>query len=265
MYSMGTMNSRFSSPLKIPTPIRWDRHWRSAAERLWRIGRATGCARKAGEMRASRKMSPPRIEEKGPPHGERPSIDSEDERVPVDHEVIIGGLEPRDVHRGARHSGDRQVAVAVVHDRHVVIVVDVDRVARTVEPEVEVDVGEAASTRVVDVDRIRAGERIDRDILDVVQIHDDVALSAREDRMAVAGRQSELLGGTEAVEQHLIVSRAAFDLVAAVALVPDEDIIARAEVGDVRAGSADHEIVAGSADERVVAGAADERVVAALA
>ena len=119
--------------------------------------------------------------------------------------------------------------------------------------------------RIVDGDRVRAAERVDRDLLDVVQVHGDVALDPGEQRMVAISRQSELLRDPEAIEQHLVEAASALDLVAAVALVPTEDVIARSENPDVGALVAIEEIVAASSDQRVVARAAENGVIACAA
>ena len=60
------------------------------------------------------------------------------------------------------------------------------------------------------------------------------------------------------------VPACAFDGVAAVARIPDEGVVAGAEIGDVVAAAADHGVVAGAANDGVVAVAAIDREVGEL-
>src|SRR6185295_11797363 len=121
----------------------------------------------------------------------------------VDDQMIVGGLEAGDVDGGPEHIRDGEVAIAVVDHRHI-LVADVDGVGRSVpgavDAEIDVDVGNPGAGRVVEVDRVGPGERVDRDRLDVVQVHHDVALDAGEQGGvgAIAG-QRELFVGGEAV------------------------------------------------------------------
>src|SRR4029453_17809835 len=164
-------------------------------------------------------------------------INSKDERLAVDNQVIERGLEPRDVHGGPGHSENCQIAVAVVDDAENVVIIDIDRVGRVVadsiDPEVDVDLGDAGSGRIVDVDRVGAAKCIDGNMLDVGEVHHDVALNAGEQGMVTAGRQCELLPNAEAVEQHLVEAASAIDTVAAIPLVPTENVVSGAENADV--------------------------------
>src|SRR6476646_3312392 len=102
MYSMGTMKSRFRRPLNIAAPIRWDRHSRSARLRLCRPSLVASGAPRRSDVRAFCKRGPLISGRKGRPSAgaalDRLSL--EDERIAVDHQVIVRALEPGDVHGG---------------------------------------------------------------------------------------------------------------------------------------------------------------------
>ena len=110
--------------------------------------------------------------------------------------------------------------------------------------------------QVVDRDGVGAAQGVDIDGLDVVEVHRDVADVAGEHRPPAIGRDVDVLVDVGAVEQQRVVARAAVDGVAAVAGVPDEGVVARAERGHVVAAPADDGVVAGAAGDGVVAVAA---------
>src|SRR4029078_11420358 len=69
----------------------------------------------------------------------------------------------------------------------------------------------------------------------------------------------------EAVEDHFIGPCSAVDMIAAVALVPAEHVISRAEDGGVASLAPDDQVIAVARRTRVVAGAAQECVVSVAA
>ena len=67
--------------------------------------------------------------------------------------------------------------------------------------------------------------------------------------MPAVGRDVDVLVDVGAVEQERVEAGLALDRVAAVARVPDEDVVAGAERGHVVAAPADDEVVALAADD----------------
>ena len=100
-------------------------------------------------------------------------------------------------------------------------------------PEVDVDLADAGAGQVVLDDRVGAAERVQVDVLDAVDVHRDVADVAEEPEPAAVRRQVEVLVGVGAVEDHRVGAVLALDDVAAVARVPDEGVVARAQQGHV--------------------------------
>ena len=93
-----------------------------------------------------------------------------------------------------------------------------------------------------------------------------MAPTSRDSRAAAAiGRDVDVLVDVGAVEDQRIGAGSAFDDVAAVAGIPDEGVVAVAEIGEVVAAAAGDDVVAGAADQRVGALAAGDGVVAGTA
>ena len=88
---------------------------------------------------------------------------------------------------------------------------------------------------------------------------------AEEEGATAVGEDVDVLVDVGAVEQQPVGAGLAFDRVVAVARVPDEGVVARAEEGHVVAIVAIDEIVAVAADQHVGALAAVDRVVAGAA
>ena len=103
------------------------------------------------------------------------------------------------------------------------------------------------------------------DALDVVEVHGDVRDVAREQRASAVGGNVEALADIRAVEEHRVGSVLAFDHVAAIARIPLEHVIARAEQRGVVALLAVDEVVAVAAEQEVRAIAAADGVVARAA
>ncbi len=131
--------------------------------------------------------------------------------------------------------------------------------------EIDVDLGGVGAREVVQDDAVGAAERVDGERLEVVHVHHDGADVARQQRARAVGRQLVDLVGGAAVEQQRVGARLALDDVAAVAGIPVEDVVARAEEGDVVALLPVDEVVALAAEQRVAAVAREDRVVARTA
>ncbi len=115
-------------------------------------------------------------------------------------------------------------------------------------------------------DVVVAAERVDQQVLGGADVHVDVAGDAREQHASHhrAGDRVHVVGGGHvAVEALRVVAVAAFDDVAAVAVEPDDGVVAEAAV--VRLEVAGRRRAAGAAGQRVVAVAAVEDVDAATA
>ena len=120
-------------------------------------------------------------------------------------------------------------------------------------------------TQITDLDVVSAAERVEIDMLDVIQIHRDGRDVAEEAHPLAVGRDVDFLGDVGAVEEECIRPVPTLDDVAAIARIPLEDVVARAEKGSVVAAIPVDEIVAVAADKKVRARAAEERVVARAA
>ena len=112
---------------------------------------------------------------------------------------------------------------------------------------------------------VGAAQRVELDVLDVVEVHGDVGDVAGEPHPAAVGRDVDVLGDVGAVEQQRVGAVLAFDRVAAVARIPDEGVVAGAEEGRVVAAAAVDDVVAVAAEQHVVAVAAGDGVVAGAA
>ena len=108
--------------------------------------------------------------------------------VAVDHERVVRAFRVRDVHPGRqaehRHGGARAEDIDDVVAVGPVVGHDVRRrVARGAADrarEIDVHLGHVGAGEVVHRDRVGAAERVEVDLLDIVQVHDDVAEVARE-------------------------------------------------------------------------------------
>ena len=103
-------------------------------------------------------------------------------------------------------------------------------------------------------------------MLDAVQVHGDAADVAREEHpVAAADRDADLLAVGGALEDERVEAGIALDGIAAVARIPQEDVVAGAEEGGIGAAIAVDGVVARAAHQDVVMVAADDRVVAGAA
>ena len=155
--------------------------------------------------------------------------------------------------------GDRIVQGSAGHDDAVGLAVTRDAAERAREVDVEVlDVGAA---EVVDRDRVGAAERVEVDLsTPCVSIVMFAGLRKNRSRSPFAERSTV---SEAAAPLNTMVSRAvvALDRVAAVARVPDERVVARAEVRDVVAAVAVDRVVAGTTVEGLRTGTAGDGVV----
>ena len=125
--------------------------------------------------------------------------------------------------------------------------------------------GHVGSTEIADHDVVGAAQRIEVDALDVVEVHGDVGDVASEEHPPAVGHDVDVLGDISAEEQHGVESVLTFNGVVAVARIPLEHIVTRAEEGNVVAVVAKDEIVAVAAEKNVGALAAEDNVVARTA
>ena len=108
-------------------------------------------------------------------------------------------------------------------------------------------------------------EGVDEQRLGGADVHRDVAQVAEErDPLAVAG-VGHHLSPAEPLNWKVSLPRVAVDRLAAVARVPDHQVVAGAAVVRIDAGPARQRVVAGAAVQRVVAGVAVEQVDAVAA
>ena len=83
--------------------------------------------------------------------------------------------------------------------------------------------------------------------------------------MRAVGRDVDVLVDVGAAKVERIEAAPAIDDIAPVARVPDEDVVAGAELCHVVAAAADHYVIAGAADQHVCALAAGDDVIAGAA
>ena len=185
---------------------------------------------------------------------------------PVDLQEVVRGLraldlhgrrQPRNVHRTrVRRDVDRVVAAGAVDRR---------RVDRSVGGEIEHDVLDVGRGQVVHDRVVDAAERAEIDPLGVVDVHRDVRDVAEELQTVAVRREVELLRASGAVEDHRVRAGLAFHLVAAVAGVPRERVVAGAHQRHVGASVSVDRVVLAPAEQRVAAVAAVDGVVARTA
>ncbi len=156
---------------------------------------------------------------------------------PFDVQEVVRRLRVLDLHgRGQPGHVDR---TCVGRDRDRVVAggaVDGDRVGRAVAGsaadrrlEVELDVLDVGRGQVVHDRVVDAAERADIDPLGVVDVHGDVRDVAEELQAVAVGGEVEALRDSGAVEDQRVGAGFAFHLVAAVAGIPRERVVAGAE------------------------------------
>jgi hypothetical protein len=191
----------------------------------------------------------------------------------ADRQHVAGGVRTIDVHLLCK-PGDRNRCAGTRDVDGVVArgAIDGHAIGRAVahttagySSEVDGDLRDTGTGEVANRDVIGAAEGREVDVFDAVEIHRDACDVTREPRTAAIGRDVDLLGDIGAVELERVGACAAFDHVAAVARVPDEGVVAGAELGKVIAAAAGDGVVAVAADQRIVAVAAGDLVVAGAA
>src|SRR5262249_61061165 len=110
--------------------------------------------------------------------------------------------------------------------------------------EVERDLRDTGTGEVTDVDAVGAAESVEVDMLDAIEVHGDVTDIAREADPPMIGRDVDLFIRAGAVEHHRVGAISAFDRVAAVTRIPDERIVAAAEVREIVASAAGARLLA---------------------
>src|SRR5262249_42973311 len=131
--------------------------------------------------------------------------------------------------------------------------------------EIDVDLRHACSAEIVDGRGVGAAQRIDVDLLDAVEVHDDIPDVTGELSTLAVGRDVEDLADVGAVEQEGVHAVLTLDLVAAVTGIPLECAVAGAEKRDVVTLVAVDEIVAVTAEQTVGAVTTENGVVAGAA
>ncbi len=200
----------------------------------------------------------------------------------VDHVVAVETLDGQLVDRAVR-SGDAHGGVQALRGNAVrlragdchrvgaVGAVDDYAVGRPVARrtgragEVHVHVGEIGTGQVVDRDVVSAAQCVRVHPLDAVEIHRDGADVAEEAHPRTAGRHVHGLVPVRAVEQQGVQPVLALDGVAAVAWIPLEGVVPRAQQAGVVTAVAVHEVVTVATDQLLGAVPTQQRVVAGAA
>ena len=94
---------------------------------------------------------------------------------------------------------------------------------------IDIDHSDIRAAQVVDGDFVRAAERIEGDLFDTVQVHGDVGNVAGKQHPLAIRRNVDVLGNVGAAEIQRIDTSLTLDRIAAIAWVPNEDVVARAE------------------------------------
>ena len=153
---------------------------------------------------------------------------------------------------------DRVVAAGAVDDH--LIVLAVPGVAAEGGGQVGVDGLHVGAGEVVDRHCVEPPSAL-KSTVSTVRIHRDRALGAEEAQTLTVRRQVDLLAAVGSVEQHRVGAVLALDGVAAVARIPDERVVARAEVADVVAPVPVDRVVAVAAEGGLDTLGAGDRVV----
>ena len=128
--------------------------------------------------------------------------------------------------------------------------------------EIDVDVQHVGPREVVDGRQVGTAERLQIDLLDLVDVHHDVPRLPGEASAALRSRgELEDLVPGRAVEDHRVGAVLTFDDVASVARIPGEAVVAGVQVRDVGARVAVDVVVAVSAEQEVGSVASEDRVV----
>src|SRR5262249_41208293 len=182
----------------------------------------------------------------------------------VDHEFDLAALERRSINDVVAvatfddervlvgiSAGDRHLSGQPLHDDRSAVARDLDVIvaSRAVDSRgVRLMVADVASRyrrqvnsdllhvglgKVIDNDVVDTSFSLELDALDTVEVHSDVADVAEEQRPLAIGRDGDVLVGIGTDEIERVETRATFDNVAAVTRIPDEQVIAGAEVRHV--------------------------------
>src|SRR5262249_46661794 len=204
---------------------------------------------------------------------ERRGVDGIAAGAPVDDQRVVVRVGAVDRHlrrqsvdddrRPAADDADLVVAGGAVDGHGVRLAVAHSAAGRRCE--VDGDLRHVGSGEVVDGDAVGTAQGVNLDVLDTVEIHGDVAAVAGGSPPLAIGGDVHLLAHVGAVEHEGIDAVLALDYVAAVAGVPDEQVVAGAEKGGVVAATADHSVVAVAAKQKIGALTSDDVVVAGAA
>src|SRR5262249_36735800 len=171
-----------------------------------------------------------------------------------------------DADDAARASHIDRVVASGAGDRDVVhLAVAGARAGRALEIDHHPEAGDIGPAEIVDHDVVRAAQCVKIDPLDAVEIHDDVADVAHQPHAGAVGRYVDVLVDVGAVEHERVGAGLPFDRVAAVARIPDECVVAAAELGRVAAAPTVDDVVPVAADQQVVPVATGNGVVAGTA
>src|SRR5215472_15079718 len=162
-----------------------------------------------------------------------------------------------------RRDVDLVVAAGAV-DRHSVGRA-VARAAAEGSRQIDGDLLDAGAGKVVDNNVVGAAKGLELNALDAIEVHRDIGDVAEERRVGAIGRDGDIFDDVGTAKVERIEAAPAIDDIAAVAWIPDEDIIAGAEKRKVGALSARDDIITGAADQQVGALAADNGIVAGAA
>src|SRR6185436_20054678 len=131
--------------------------------------------------------------------------------------------------------------------------------------QIDVDLRDIGAGEIVDGDLVGPAQGGEVDVLDIVQVHRDAGdVAGKEGPLAVGG-DVDFLGDVGPVELHGVQAVLAFDRVAAIARVPDEGVIPRAQLRGVVAAPAIDGVVAIAAEQQVGPVATGDGVVAGTA
>src|SRR5690349_24509256 len=122
-----------------------------------------------------------------------------------------------------------------------------------------IDLVVIGSGQIVDRDGGRAAKCVQLDVLYALEVNGDAGDVPRAPHAAAVGRYVDFFVDVRTVEQQRIVAALALDSVAAIARIPDEGVVASAELGNVVAATAVDEVVVLAALDDVIAVAAVER------
>ena len=205
--------------------------------------------------------------------GKASSIDDVVASTAVDDELIVGALGAGEGD-GSRQAGNCDRASHPAYLNGVVAggAIDGHAIGRAIahaaagcRREVDRNLRDTGAGEVADRDVVGAAASGEVDVLDAVEIHGDVGDVAREPHPPAIGRDVDFLVDVGPVEHQRVGTRTTFNGIAAIARVPDEGVVAAAELRIVVAAAADDDVIARAPDQHIVAVAAGDGVVAVAA